>query len=66
MLIPLPDDLQSILIELHECAGIVHDSEYSADDRDRLKKLQAIGLVKLAWMLTPQGKSRLDSEKGSK
>ncbi len=57
--VPLPDDLQELLVELSECQGIVNDSEYTPQQRDSLSMLREAGLVNLAWVITPSGKKRV-------
>lgn len=58
MLIPLPDELQELLVELHECDGLVDESEYSEIANERLHKLRELGLVQLSWRLLPAGEKR--------
>lgn len=59
---PLPKELEELLTELNECSEIVDDDQYTVGQRQLLLKLQSVGLVKLAWRLTSNGKQRAEDK----
>lgn len=56
---PLPKELLEQLKELRDCAGMVYDCNYNRAERARLRKLQALGLVELAWVMNGNGKAKV-------
>lgn len=55
---PLPPDLAEQLQELRECGNMIYDTpaNFNRQERARLNKLRALGLVQLAWVTTEAGR----------